>query len=238
MSHFEYYQFQAKARGVASVEDVERIADQKAYLYDRIVLPWLPLDKESAVAELACGHGSLLHWLKRKGFTDVTGVDSSAEQTHLAQQVNKKIAKADVNIWLREQLPNSHRVLLALDLVEHLSKDDFLELLKLANRTLISGGILILRLPSGDSPLVGRNLFNDITHVWTYTPNCLQSLAMMTGFSSADFIDESSAAIRDHRWIKVPLSRFVTALLRLVVWTSTRERVNYWSPHLWVKLQK
>jgi SAM-dependent methyltransferase len=238
MSHFEYYQFQAKARGVTSVEDVERIADQKAYLYDRIVLPWLPLDKEAAVVELACGHGSLLHWLKRRGFTNVTGVDSSAEQIQFAQQVNKKIAQADVNTWLRDQLPNSCRVLLALDLVEHLSKDDFLELLKLANRTLIPGGILILRLPNGDSPLVGRNLFNDITHVWTYTPNCLQSLAMMTGFSSADFVDESSAAIRDHRWIKVPLSRFAAFILRFLFWAATRERVTFWSPHLWVKFQK
>lgn len=238
MSHFDYYQFQAQARGVKNLADVELVARQKAYVYDRIVLPWLPSNKEALINELACGHGSFLWWLKNKGFSRISGIDSSADQIQLARQVGVKVYESDVNQWLGQQAPESQHVLLGIDLAEHLSKDSFVELLRLAHKTLVPGGCLILRLPNGDSPLVGRNLFNDITHVWTYTPNCLQSLAAMTGYSSTDFVDESSAAIRDHRWIKVPLSRLATALLRILFWAATREQIDSWSPHLWVRLQK
>src|SRR6185436_1114776 len=117
--------------------------------------------------------------------------------------------------------------------IEHISKDEFMDLLKGTQRVLSAGGRLILRYPNGDSPLVGMNLFNDITHVWTYTLNCLNSLAMMHGFARVHFVDESSAAIRDHRWLKVPMCEICTSLLRLLFRAATREKVDYWSPHLW-----
>src|SRR5688500_19377563 len=101
------------------------------------------------------------------------------------------------------QQPASLSAIIAIDLVEHLGKDVFVEFLEQSKRVLRPGGSLILRLPNGDSPLVGLNLFNDITHVWTYTSNCLSSLARMVGFAATDFFDESTHALRDHRWIKV-----------------------------------
>ena len=60
MNHLAYYQYQATARGIQSVDDVKRNVSEKAYLYDRIVLPRLPANKQSRVAELACGHGAFL----------------------------------------------------------------------------------------------------------------------------------------------------------------------------------
>ena len=67
MSHLDYYRFQATARGVFSLKDIIAGAEQRAYIYDRIVLPWLS-KKSPRVVELACGHGSFLWWLKARGF--------------------------------------------------------------------------------------------------------------------------------------------------------------------------
>jgi cyclopropane fatty-acyl-phospholipid synthase-like methyltransferase len=237
MSHLAYYQYQATARGIHSLEDVQRNAHEKAYLYDRIVLPWLPIDKTSRLAELACGHGSFLCWLKERGFTRLEGIDSSSEQVAFAGRV-APVHQVEVNDWLASQKDASCAALIAIDLIEHLSKDAFVELLKNAYRVLEPNGKLIVRYPNGESPLVGRNLFNDITHVWTYTPNCLNSLASMHRFAKVEFVDESHEAIRDHRWLKVPMSRIATGLLRMVFRAATRENVDYWSPHLWASLNK
>ena len=236
MSHLDYYKFQNQARGVRTLADIQEDAKAKAYLYDRIVLPWLYGRKR--IAELACGHGTFLQYLKSRHFQEIVGIDSSPEQISLARQIGVKIEEEEVNTWLSRQSRESFDALIAIDLIEHLSKDAFMDLLKTANNLLTTGGRLVLRYPNGDSPLVGRNLFNDITHVWTYTPNCLDSLARMNGYSTVHFTDESTAAIRDHRWLKVPLSRLSTSLMKFLFQAVTRERVQYWSPHLWACLVK
>ena len=238
MNHLDYYQFQAEARGVRSLDDVRRGGELRGYLYARLAGPWLPEDRTRPVAELACGHGSFLHWLKSKNFSNVTGVDSSAEQVALAKQVDAGVERDDVNRWLARQPENHFAALLAIDLVEHLPKDDFMDLLHHSRAALAPGGSLILRLPNGDSPFVGRNLFNDITHVWTYTPNCLNSLAEMHQFSRTEFMDESASVIRDGRWLKVPLAKLSGAILRALARAATREKITHLGPNLWARLVK
>jgi cyclopropane fatty-acyl-phospholipid synthase-like methyltransferase len=237
MSHLDYYKYQATARGIHSLQDVIHTARDKAFLYDRIVLPWLPANKDLPIAELACGHGSFLWWLKERQFTRLTGVDSSPEQIAFARQVGANVFPQDINAWLSEQPEASQQIIFAIDLIEHISKDDMMALLKAAYRVLAKGGRLILRFPNGDSPLVGMNLFNDITHVWTYTPNCLDTLARMHGFTATRFLDEGCAAIRDHRWLKVPLCKFSQAVLGFLFRAASKEKIVYWSPHLWACLE-
>jgi cyclopropane fatty-acyl-phospholipid synthase-like methyltransferase len=214
------------------------LAEEKAYVYDRIVLPWLPSEKGSRIAELACGHGSFLYWLKRRQYSKITGVDSSPEQLHFARQTGSAVDEMEVNKWLGRQPEESHQAVVAIDLIEHLSKDGFMDMLQGSSRLLGKGGRLILRYPNGDSPLVGRNLFNDITHVWTYTTNCVETLGRMHGFKRFEFMDESCAAIRDARWLKVPLCKFSSGVLRILFWAATKEKVAYWSPHMWACLEK
>jgi len=238
MSHLDYYRYQAEARGVRSLQDVVLGSESKAYIYNQIVLPWLPAERSSAIVEIACGHGSFLHWLKARNFTRVTGVDSSPEQVQFARMVGATVHEGDVNQWLADQPDSSLQVVVGIDLIEHISKDELMVLLRETRRVLVPGGRMILRYPNGDSPLVGMNLFNDVTHVWTYTPNCLNSLAQMHGFARSHFIDESEAGIRDHRWLKVPICRLCQRVLGLLFRGATKESIQYWSPHLWACLEK
>jgi SAM-dependent methyltransferase len=238
MNHLDYYKFQAEARSVNSPEDVRRLALEKAYQYDRLVRPWLPRETGRPLAELACGHGSFLCWLRLRGFSDVSGVDSSEAQVTLARQVAGGVELDDVNRWLAKQPANHYAALVGIDLVEHLPKDDFMELLQGAFAALAPGGSLVLRLPNGDSPLVGMNLFNDITHVWTYTSNCLNSLAQMHGFARTEFANEGYQTIRDQRWLKVPLGWLSALMLRTLLQAATREKPQHLGPNLWARLVK
>jgi cyclopropane fatty-acyl-phospholipid synthase-like methyltransferase len=238
MSHLKYYAFQTTARDVQTFGDIERTCAQNAHIYDRIVLPWIAPLRSGRLAELACGHGAFLLWLKQRSFENVQGVDSSEAQVAFAIQTGCVVSHSDVNAWLNNEAEKSLDAIIAIDLVEHLAKDSFVELLERSQRALAPGGKLILRLPNGDSPLVGLNLFNDITHVWTYTSTCLRSLAQMTGFAHTRFSDESTLAIRDHRWIKVPLARISQHILGCLFRAAARHPIRSWSPHLWACLQR
>ena len=238
MNHLDYYKYQTTARGVKGLREIEELALARADVYRRVVLPRLPQDRASRIAELACGHGSFLWWLKSQGFHHITGIDSSAEQVAVAREVDCVVEKAEVVGWLEHQPPQSVDALVGIDLVEHLTKDDFMNVLRQSSRALVPSGVLVLRYPNGDSPLVGLNLFNDITHIWTYTTNCVRTLAAMHDFSKVTFADESDVALRDHRWLKVPLSKISGLILRGLIRAATRENVRYLSPHIWAFLQR
>lgn len=238
MNHLSYYQYQAKARGVTSIDDIRRIATERGYFYNRVVLPWLPSDRSSKLVEIACGHGSFLCWLRDRGYKETIGIDSSKEQIALAAQTGTSVELDDAIAWVAKQPDSSLDAIIAIDFAEHISKDDFMDFLQHCHRTLKPGGKIIMRLPNGDSPFVGMNLFNDITHVWTYTPNCLESLGRMIGFSRFSFDDEGTSCIRDHRWIKVPLSRISQYILKLLFVSAAKASPKLWSPHLWVSLER
>jgi hypothetical protein len=59
----------------------------------------------------------------------------------------------------------------------------------------------------------------------------------MHGFTRSDFVDESDA-IRDQRWIKVPLCRISRGILGALLRAATKERVTHWGPHLWACLTR
>lgn len=238
MNHLSYYQYQAKARGVSSIDDIRRIANERAYFYDRVVLPWLPADRSSKLVEIACGHGSFLCWLRDRGYQQTVGIDSSQEQIELAAQTGTNVELDDAIAWVSKQPDSSVDAIVAIDFAEHISKDLFVDFLHHSRRALKPGGKLIMRLPNGDSPFVGMNLFNDITHIWTYTPNCLESLGRMYGFSQFSFDDEGTSCIRDQRWIKVPLSRISQRILGFLFVSAAKVSPKLWSPHLWASLER
>lgn len=238
MSHLDYYQYQARARGVRSGEDVALWAGQFGYLYERMAGGWLPCERAAPMADLACGHGSFLYWLQQKQYRDLIGVDASSEQAALGRAAGLSIVEGDALEWLEAQAAGKYQRLFAIDFIEHLAKPDFMRLLRAAREALGENGSLILRYPNGDSPLVGLNLFNDITHVWTYTTNCVQTLASMHGFRAVAFRDQGAEAIRDWRWLKVPLARVSARILAALFQAASRERIRYWNSSIWACLTK
>lgn len=237
MSHLDYYKYQAIARGVTTREDVLRQARAHAYLYDQMLASWMPQDKRAAWLDIACGHGSFLVYLRERGYDGVQGVDSSLEQVTLARSAGLSVHQADAIQWLEEQPRGRWQVMSAIDFIEHISKDEMMRFLTAAHGALAPGGRLILRYPNADSPLVGLNLFNDITHVWTYTSNCLNTLAQMHGFKHSKFTDEGVQAVRDHRWLKVPVGKAAGWVLGMLFQAASRERVRFWGSSMWACLE-
>lgn len=238
MNGAAYYAYQATARGLRTSADVEALTNFMASTYRRLLSGWLPTDRSAAIYEVACGPGVMLRYLKGAGYTNVSGSDSSAEQIELARSAGLAVLQADSLQELETHEENRWDCLIAIDFIEHLPKDMLIRFLALGQRKLKPGGCLILRAPNGDSPLVGRNLFNDITHFWAYTSIATRALLGMAGFMRVELADESVAALERQRWLKVPLMKVSQRLLRLLLRAATRENVEYLSPSIYVAAWK
>ncbi len=233
-----YYSYQATARGLNSPADVEALTDRMSAIYDRVLAGWLPLDRKASIYEVACGPGIMLRYLRRQGFTRLEGSDLSECQVALARAAGLPVAQADSLAELRRHPAGTWDCLIAIDFIEHVPKDVLIGFLTECHRTLNPGGCLILRAPNGDSPFVGRNLFNDITHYWAYTSIATRALLMMAGFERVEFADEALALVERHRWLKVPLMKLVQAAVRFAIRLATREHLAFLSSSYYVAAWK
>jgi SAM-dependent methyltransferase len=222
----EFYRYQAKARRLTNVADVQALTALNTRLYDSIVLPWLPRNRNARIYEAACGPGIFLNWLRLRGYDNLAGSDFSDVQIALAQGAGFEVRLADSITELGNLASDSLDCVVALDFYEHLPKEALMDFLHVSRRVLRSGGTLILRGPNGDSPVVGRALYNDITHITTYTSVAFTVLLEMAGFSTVQFRDDALASIAKRRWLYVPASWVAQRVLRLLLRLATRENIQ------------
>jgi SAM-dependent methyltransferase len=128
--------------------------------------------------------------------------------------------------------------IVGLDFYEHLEKERFLDFLAEAARVLKPSGRLILRGPNGDSPVLGRALYNDITHVTAHTTIGFKALLEMSGFKQPEFRDDALASITRHRWFRIPLAWSAQQILRLLIRLATRENIPCLSASIFISAVK
>jgi 2-polyprenyl-3-methyl-5-hydroxy-6-metoxy-1,4-benzoquinol methylase len=235
MNTSKYYEFQGTARGITSLEDVERTVRVQGRVYDRVIKQWMPQERDAPVYEAACGPGIFLTWALSRGYTNLRGSDSSDEYCELAHRGNLPVICRNSFEDLAEQKDCSQAVIVGIDFIEHLPREALLDFLALARKKLRHGGALILRAPNGDSPLVVRNLFNDVTHHWAYTSSALTGLLEMNGFHDSEFVDDSLASIEHLRAIKLPFAIIAQHFLRFLFRCATRERIALLGPSYFVR---
>lgn len=166
------------------IADYSSPAIERMYrYYDRKYLPVLrQLPASAAIADIGCGPGFMVRYLLNKGFTRVTGIDGSAEQTAIAREKGLPVITGDALAHLRAN-PGTYDALLAMDFIEHFTKDELLPLFRAFNRALKPGGLLLLHTPNGEGIGAGRYIYGDLTHCTIFTPNSLTQIMALTGFS-------------------------------------------------------
>jgi len=144
-----------------------------------LLLPWLPPDREARIADVGCGIGYAVAMLLQAGYPHVEGVDLSDEQVQVAVRRGLPVRQGDAFAYLagrRETLD----AILALDFVEHLSRDELMEFLDLVRDALRPGGRLIVKTPNANAPTAARSLFRDLTHEQIFTEHSLH-MALVAG---------------------------------------------------------
>jgi hypothetical protein len=239
MTANSFYTRQSEARKINGPDDVERFSRESDIVFSRIISPFLPTNKSDCIYEAATGPGILQFWLRKQGFTNREGSDFSAKEASLAQHVTATIRHADSISDLTERFrEESLYSIIALDFYEHIERENFIRFLKIAHSRLSPGAWLVLRGPNADSPLLGLNLYNDVTHTWAYTTTCLRVLCRLEGFQDVRFCDDAIPGLHHGAAWKTPLMRLVQMILTQLVWMASRQRVQFWGSSIYIFARK
>jgi len=167
-------------------------SEQKRYFPDvqhrqyAVTYPPLPSDGESCIADLGCGKGEWLCWVAGQGFSSLIGVDGSAADLEIASRNGSPEVhwvKGDVIEHL-ESHAASYDLLHAKDVIEHLTKDEFIRFLQAVHHALKPGGRVWLLTFNAQSPLSSATRYGDFTHETGHTPASLAQCFRACGFKA------------------------------------------------------
>lgn len=168
------------------------------------------LSKSATVIDVGCGPGSLVGWVRSKGFTNVQGVDlSPGDVAHAAMKLGPGVVQlADGLEYLREREQHFDVVIMKA-LLEHLPKRRLLEMLEAASLALTADGRLIIEVPNMDWLLASHERYMDLTHEVGFTESSLRSLLSLL-FSDVSVVGSRLASpTRAQRWFRPLLVRLV-----------------------------
>lgn len=207
----------------------------------RWLQPWLPESRSARCLDLATGCGEMIYMLEREGFRNTSGVDLCVEELDKARQyVKGHLVHADIINYLRETESRSLDFISALNILEHLNKDDLLSVLSEARRVLKPEGTLVALVPNAMSPFGSATRYWDMTHQWAFTPGNFRQLARLAGFEER--IDFRECGPVPHgllsalRWILWQMLRGLMAAWLLVEVGTSRERI--FTMNMLVRLHK
>jgi len=156
--------------------------DFHSKLYSKTFLPHLPQDRDSAILDVACGAGHFLYFLKKQGYRNLKGIDISSEQIEMARQMGvPEVEEGDLFAYLSAH-PGQYDLILANDIIEHLRKDEVLNLLDGIFRSLKPGGQVLVSTENAASLFGASRVFIDFTHEWGFTPISLKQVLRVCGF--------------------------------------------------------
>lgn len=143
----------------------------------------LNLSLETVVLDVGCGKGEWLAWQTARGLKHLNGVDASPSDLEIARTTapQAKLILGDASQHLAS-VEARYDLIHAKDVIEHMTKDEFIAFLQAAHRALKPGGRLWLLTFNAQAPLSGATRYGDFTHESGHTPSSLSQCLAATGF--------------------------------------------------------
>jgi SAM-dependent methyltransferase len=188
------------------------------------LLAGLALD--APILEIGCGGGELLAFLRQQGFLNARGFDISPEQVALAFQRGVHAEVADVfDVLGREQAA----LIVAVDVLEHFTRDELVRLAPLLFEALLPGGRLLIQTANGAGLFPRQVIYGDLTHITIFTPHTLAQLLRPCGFVNLQFYETGPIPLRLRGKANVVLWRCIKELANFVRKVETGKRQVIWT---------
>jgi SAM-dependent methyltransferase len=188
----------------------------------RFIADHFPPSREARILELGCGHGALLHFARQAGYTNVSGVDGSPAQVEAAKRLGiDGVSRGKAIAALTTEPEASVDAVVAYDVIEHLTKDELVDMTDAVRRVLKPGGRWLIHAPNGLSPFAGVMRYGDLTHEQAFTPESLTQLFLASGFRNASFYEDPPAVRGLTSAVRAILWRFVRCLMRFALVVET-----------------
>lgn len=167
----------------------------------------LPTRKDAAILDLGCGYGNFLHFLASEGYTETKGIDLNPRQLQIARSLGVKNVQCCEG---KEFLANSvgqFDFISAIDVLEHVPKDQVLEFLDSVHAALRPGGRFVCQVPNLTA--FYRPLFYmDFSHETPFTATSLKQVLELANFANVRVFPMG------------PVAHGVKSALRCLMWKA------------------
>jgi SAM-dependent methyltransferase len=171
---------QSSAEGADADASVRRYAPHLRQFIARHIPP----DRSARIVDLGCGDGIFLHYLRDAGYRNTAGVDVSPEQIARAHRLGlTDVRHADIDGFLDETAASSVDVVLLMDVLEHLTREELFRTLDGVVRVLANGGVCIAHMPNAEGLFGMRIRYGDFTHEQAFTAQSSRQVFRAVGFS-------------------------------------------------------
>ena len=187
---------------------------------------WLPANKTAAILDVGCGEGALLAFLQERGYTNLHGFDLSPENIKICHQRGLTFVRQHDALRLDELPgPSEYHVIICLDLIEHLSKEQAVPFLRPVHQRLALGGYVVIQTPNMGSVIGLFHRYDDLSHEYGLTEGSAVGLLMTAGFLESNI--EVSPAWNATTWLGY-LREIYLRGLHIAIWLaegSSRPRI-------------
>ena len=186
-----YANYHTTQSGRAALTDAKSLFEREKWRFEKEILPLINLPKSARILDIGCGSGSFLKALSEHGYTEITGIDLSEEQVKLAHQLGvTQVQQGDVVEFLNAA---NHKfdLISGMDIIEHFTKNELVDLLRLIQNHLNPGVLAIFRTPNLDAPMATVYANGDFTHENYMNASSAQQVLMACGFEKVQVFESN-----------------------------------------------
>ncbi len=154
-------------------------------IWDRLIAPHLPASRDAVILDCGCGEGYVVSWLLARGYHRASGIDASPEEVIVAQKLGLPVERGEI-IPVLLSSTQSVDFIIFRNVLEHFWKDEMIETLSAARRSLRPGGGIWIQAPNAESPFGARLRYADFTHQLAFTQDSIRQVLRMAGFESVE----------------------------------------------------
>lgn len=175
----------------------------------------LPTRKDAVILDLGCGYGEFLYFLQREGYTETRGIDLNPRQLEVARTLGVRNVECREGMEFLGNSVGQFDFISAIDVVEHLRKDQVLEFLDLVHASLRPGGRFLCQVPNL-AAFYKPVYFMDFSHETPFTASSLKQVLQLANFVNVRVLPMGPVAHGLKSAIRCLLWKVVTAGLRIV----------------------
>lgn len=188
------------------VEPARHFAPRRPYIQG-VIRQHITPNKNIRILDLGCGHGAFLYFLQQAGYRNIQGVEASPEQVALAHRFGiTAVEQKDIGLYLATVKDETADVVLLIDVLEHLTRQELFDMLDEVFRILHPGGKCIVHVPNA-SGLYGMQVrYGDLTHEMAFTPQSARQVFSTVGFHHIQCFEDK------------PVVHGVVSFIRRLLW--------------------
>jgi len=203
-SFYDDYATHKRWGGGDLAEDVDRYS----VTFQKLRLPGC-----CSILEVGFGEGRFLDWAKRHGHA-IEGVEILPEMVDFARTRGHVVHLGPIH-----QMEKSGRrfdLIAAFDVVEHMTLQEILDLLRSADLLLKEGGRIVMQFPNAGSPFSALYQSGDVTHRCALSLGLMMQICPARGWTVSQYFNARVSSKHPLKWIKWKLAHGLRNVLEII----------------------